>query len=164
MLWMAISVVCECISDDELYVHADADQGPVVTQLTLTGFQWINWHHEVTGYSKLPSHCLAQIYNFSLFRVVCTFKDCFKQPSVQKVCIPVWSMSNRKYFCLNAFHVRIIVCIHVCTPPLKSFRSGSLWKYVNGCSQNMIDIKRLNDNYATWACIIENNISGHIFQ
>ena len=49
------------------------------------------------------------------------------------------------------------------TPPLKSFRSGSLWKYINGSSQNMIDIKRLNDNHATWVYIIENNISGHIF-
>ena len=49
------------------------------------------------------------------------------------------------------------------TPPLKSFRSGSLWKYVNGSSQNTIDIKRLNDNDATWVCIIENIISGHLF-
>ena len=43
---------------------------------------------------------------------------------------------------------------YFCTPPLKGFRSGSLWKYINGSSQNMIDIKRLNDDYASWVYII----------
>ena len=48
------------------------------------------------------------------------------------------------------------------TQPLKSFHSDSLWKYTNGSSQNMIDIKRLNDNHATWVYFIESNISGHM--
>ena len=66
----------------------------------------------------------------------------------------------RKYF--SPVYSMHSVC-SITTPPLKRFRSGSLWKYINGSSQNMIDIKRLNYNHATWVSIIENNISGHIF-
>ena len=45
------------------------------------------------------------------------------------------------------------------TLSLKSFRSGSLWKYVNCVSQTIVDIKRLNRKHAAWAYIIENKIS-----
>ena len=70
-----------------------------------------------------------------------------------KLAFGVDKINNKLNFCMELGN----------TPPLKSFCSGSLWKYINGSSQNMIDIKRLNDNHATWVYIIENNISGHIF-
>ena len=36
-------------------------------------------------------------------------------------------------------------------------------KNANCISRAIFDIKRMNDHHGAWGCVIENNISGHVF-
>ena len=90
-----------------------------------------------------------------------TIDDTGLTPTSTEAHTGFWTRVNR-----NKLSEKSVIDDIITTPTIHRRSKVSVqaaWKYINGSSQNMIDIKQLNDNHATWVHIIENNISGHIF-